>query len=221
MAQIDVYNQALSAIGTKSKFATIADAGVEIETCNLWFQPVRDLVLSAAPWSAAKATAKLVVAVERDTAADWVATDPPPGWLFSYTLPADIARPRYLSQFGRFELGVSSANVKQLFTNEEDAILIYTKRQTDTTLWDHDLTMAIIYALAAHMCMKLTGKHERGKILEERANEFIMNARLNDANSQDVMVDTIVPWHAARGAASLEGSRYIFPSGPAVNVGWF
>lgn len=217
----EVCNKALGLLGTKNKVASISEQSVEAEVCNLWFTTVRDIVLRAAHWTSASAAAKLVVAVERNPEADWVATDPPPGYLFAYTLPADILIPRYLSGYGRFELSMSSGNVKRLNSNTEDAILIYTKQQTDVTKWDSDLETTIEFALASYICLKLTGKQDRLEAMVNMANQRIMTARLNDANSQEMIQDTVAPWHAARGIAIASDPRYIFPYGPLVNVGDF
>lgn len=216
-----IYNKALSAIGTKASVAATSEATVEAQTCTLWYETVRDMVIAAAPWTSASATASLALFVTRDTAADWVATDPPPGFLYTYDVPGDMLRPRYLTDYGRFEIGMSSANARRLYTNTENAILTYTKRQASVTNFDVELEMAIVFALAAHICMKLTGKRERTSDMLELANARIIGARLNDANSQELIQDTVAPWHAARGIGLSSDNRYIFPYGPLINVGWF
>lgn len=213
-----IYNSALSSIGTKQRVTLPTERSVEAEECTLWYAQVRDKVLAAAHWTSASAAQRLALQVERDTAVDWVVTDPPPGWLFAYSLPNDMVIPRYLTDYGRFTLGSASTGEKQLYTNTENAILIYTKRIESVDAWDIDLRMAIIFTLGAHVCMKLTGKHERLKIALEQANNLIMGARINDANAQEMQFDTVAPWHAARGVNALSDFRYIFPYGPLVNV---
>lgn len=217
---VDVYNGALDAIGAKNA-VTAAETSVEAQACTRWYDKVRQKVLRAGPWPEAQTTALLTLAVERDTAADWVVTDPPPGWLYAYLQPATLLAPRYLSDYGRFQQVVSPASIKWIVSNTEDAILTYTKDETTVDQWSVELRLAIEYALAAAVCVKLTGKHERLKIVAEEANRLILQARVNDANNQEVQQETVAPWHAARGVDISSGSRYIFPFGPLVNVGNF
>lgn len=220
MAAVDVYNGALSAIGAKS-VASIAETSVEAQTCTVWYDRTRRKVLRAAPWPAALITDHLTLAVERDTAEEWADTDPPPGWLYAYLQPVNLLTPRYLADYGRFQQTVSLASIKWIVTNTEDAILTYIKDETASDQWGYELEIAIVYALAANICIKLTGKHERAKMMAEEANRLILEARVNDANAQEMQMDTVAPWHAARGVSAVNESRYIFPFGPLVNVGFF
>lgn len=222
MAAIDVYNSALDAIGTKSNFSSIADTSVEIASCNQWYDQVRKLVLCAAPWTSTTVISPLVVAVERDTAEDWVVTDPPPGYLFAYTVPGDMLHPLWMADYSHFSITQSSGNVKRINSNTEDAIFYYTRDQTDTAKWDASLSMAITFTLAAYITMKLTGKKWIKEDMVAQANGLIMSARLISANSIDnVLPDTVAPWHAARGVNAISEPRYIFPYGPSVNLAFF
>jgi hypothetical protein len=217
-----VYNAALSAVGTKTGFTSTAQPGVEIEMCNLWYAASRNHVLRAAFWPEVSRIAKLVVAVTRDPEVDWAVDDPPPGYLYSYAVPADMHLPRYMTDFSPFELGKTSTEDVRIYSNADPAILVYTKHETDDTEYEGDLLMCIIYALAANICVKLTGKVDRAKRLQESANQLILNARLTVANIGDnQMPDWVAPWHAARGVPSVSESRYIFPYGPLINVAWF
>lgn len=97
-SQIELCNQALSLLGTRSTIASINEASTEARQCKLLFDTTRDAVLRAAPWSfatAMEAGALLKSAPgtpENPTAAGTVwnsATTPPPPWLYTYAYPAD------------------------------------------------------------------------------------------------------------------------------------
>lgn len=221
MAVIDIYNSACGAIGTRSKFATVNDAGTEMEACNLYYDRVRKLILCAAHWTFATGAAKLVAAVERDPNVAWAVTDPLPGWLYSYTVPVDMLYPQHMSDFSQFVVTQSSSNVKRINSNTETAIFIYTKDQTNPTTWDPPFESALVFGLAALICVKITGKHERMKLMEEKANQLILQARLADANVNNQVSDWIAPWHVARGFEGGSETRYIHPYGPLINAAYF
>lgn len=216
---VELYNLALSSVGTKALVSSPDEASREAEVCTLWYATVRDSVLRAAPWSSARASKRLALQVERDVDEDWVATDPEPGWRFAYSTPSDMIAPRYLSNFDRFALAVSSTNSRTILTNTENAILVYTKRQEQVQMWDISLYLAVAYALAAHIAMHLHGKPDRAQLAQEKANAFIMQARLDAANAVQEQYQTVPDWITARGYAGAAPSvRFIYEYGPLIAV---
>jgi hypothetical protein len=59
--------------------------------------------------------------------------------------------------------------------------------------------MAIVYGLAANICMPLCGKPARAKALADKANELVMSARVDAANSNNESYESIPDWIMARG----------------------
>lgn len=215
--ELQVYNLALSAIGTRSSITSGTD-GREGELCSLWYPQVRDQVLKAAPWSSARASSRLSVQAERDTDEDWVTGDPEATYAFAYNLPSDFLYPRHLATYQRFQLGVLN-NVRVLFSNEEDTILIYTKQETRPHLWDHDLAMAIVWGLAAAICVPLNGKSSRMKEMLALADDAILKAKVMEANADHWEAEAMPEWLTARGAANPGyPNRYVFPAGPALST---
>lgn len=216
---VDIYNLALAASGSRSRVSATTESSREAEECTLWYAEVRDQVLRAAFWPGARANQRLALRVERDADEDWVSTDPDPGYVYAYGVPADIIAPRYLSTFERFIISTSSDNSKVLCANTENAILTYTKRQTNINLWDAQLKMAIIYALAAHISTPLHGKNSRADRVEARANALILEARAAAGNTDEALHDTVPEWIAARGSAfATPPDRFIYPYGPLIQV---
>ena len=214
LSVVEIYNQALSLAGTRSRLTTIGDISREAELCNQWYGTVRDQVFRAAHWSCAKKAKRLAVSVERDFGEDWTESDPLPGWRFAYGLPSDMMIPRYLSAYAKFELGaIGSTNV--LMTNEEETILVYNALIEDTSRWDMLLTSAVFSALAAMITKPLTGSSTKSKDLYGLANERIMLAREAAANDDHIEFESLPPWLTARGIGGpMDPSRYIYPLGP-------
>lgn len=214
-SEVDIYNLALSAIGARALLSTKDDTGREGEVCRLWYPEVRQQLLHAAPWSFATGAHRMTEAKERDVAEDWVEADPEPGWRFTYTIPTDMLRPRYLTTFDRFKLTTDTSGTAVIVSNDEEAILIYTVNHTDVGKWDANFTMAIGYALASHIALPLQGKPERARHLLELANMKIVEARASLGNENEFQYESVPEWIRARGyAISTPETRYLYPFGP-------
>ena len=218
MDKTGVFNLALDASGSRHTVTAPTEKSREAEICNRWYDPVVDQVLSAAFWPTGRGNERLALQAERDPGEAWVETDPDPGWLYSYAAPSDMLHPRHMSDYSRFVLG-TTANERRILTNTPDAILTYSARQTNVGLWDPELLMAIVYALAAHITLPLQGKPARAQLVGDKANQLILQARVSAANSDENQQDSIPPWLSARGyTGELAVSRYIYPYGPLINV---
>lgn len=221
-SEVQIYNRALNAIGDKDNVAAVDEASRQAEVCNLWFGVVRDKVLAAAPWPVARSFHRLALLKERDDTLEWASDDPEPGFRFAYAAPSDMIRPRYLTTFERFSLSLYNDGIEDalaIMANVETPILAYTKRQTTPGLWDIDLEMAITYALAAYISMPLHGKSARAKQALDQANALILDARIQQANSDDNQFDSVPDWIQARGfSGSSPLSRFLYPFGPMISA---
>lgn len=218
--EVSVYNLALNAVGTRSNVASPNERSREAEVCRLWFGPVRDQVLRAAPWPSCKAWQRLALLKERDTSLEWTEGDPDPQYAYAYAAPSDMIAPRFMASYTRFSLQSYPGNKKAIMANEPDALLCYTKRQEVIGLWDTGLQMAIVYGLAAYIAMPLHGKAGRAQNALNQANNLILDARTNAANDSDDPVASIPSWIAARGYGSSGlDVRYIYPSGDLFSMG--
>lgn len=216
--EVSIYNMALNAVGTRDNIAATTEESREAEVCRLWFGPVRDHVLRAAPWPSTRAYQRLALLAERDDTLAWAEGDPEPGFRYAYAAPTDMVYPRNLNTFGRFVLGVHE-DQRAIFTQDELALLAYTKQQTNIALWDVQLKMAIVHALAAFIAMPLHGKAGRARQAQDTANSLILEARVNAANTDENVYETIPDWIAARGyAGSAPNTRFIYPYGPMINA---
>jgi hypothetical protein len=218
--EVSIYNLALSLVGTRSNVALPNEKSREAEICRLWFGPVRDRVLRAAPWPSTRAWSRLPLLKVRDSDQAWVADDPAPEFLFAYGVPSDMLAPRYLAGYQRFSLSSYPGNRLAIMTNQEDALLCYTSRQVVIGLWDTALQTAVVNALAAHIAMPLHGKASRAREALDQANSAIMQAREEAANIDMAPVETIPPWIQARGyGGSLSETRYFYPYGNLFSAG--
>lgn len=149
------------------------------------------MVLEDFDWPFAKTIAALAL----------IESDPDDGveWAYSYTWPSDCKKPRYIVDGNleatteapriAFEEG-ADGSVKRILTNEEDAILAYTKLVTDVTLWSDRFSLAFSYKLAALAASTLaggdpTGLGQKAEAMYERemskAKAFYLNMRQRGA----------------------------------------
>lgn len=217
-----LFNLALSSVGARTDISSPSEQSQEAATCQLWYPQVRKQVLAGAHWPSATKTKKLAVLVDRNTAnTDWADGDPQPGFRFSYGLPSDYLRARFLTDYSRFVITDYDGNNKALATNKETALLTYTFDQTNPLQWDAELSSAIMFALAAYICMPLTGKAARAKTMIERSNALIMSAREGAANTNAVTYDVVPDFIKARGyTENLQPTQYVYQTGSLLDASY-
>ena len=220
MDEVSIYNLALDAVGTRSRVSLPTENSREAEVCRLWFGPVRDRILRAARWPSAKAWGRLALLKERNGDAAWVSDDPEPGFTYAYGVPSDMLAPRNLAGYQRFNLSSYPGAKLAIMTNEAAALLCYTKKQEVISLWDPGLQIAIVWGLAAYIAMPLTGKANRVRNAIQEANNLLLTAREDAANTDSEMMETIPSWISARGySMTTNDTRYLYPLGSLFSVG--
>lgn len=212
--EVEIYNLALNAIGARNNVVAPDERSREAEVCRLWYKQVRDQVLAAAPWPAAMTFVRLALLSETDEEVPWASGAPQPGFQYAYSSPTDMLRPRYLTSFARFTMTSYPSGINAIMTGQVDAILAYTSKAIAIGNWDSQLQMSIIYGLAAHICMPLSGKTQRSRAMLEQANLLIETAREGAANVNDEMFEAIPDWISARGySGGYTQTRYLYPNG--------
>lgn len=214
-SEVGVYNLALNAVGETANVSSPTENSRRAEVCRLWYELVRDQVLEAAPWPEATKMRRLALAQERDED-EWETGDPQPGYAYAFVLPSDCLRPQYLTDYSPFEL--MTETTKQLHTNNPAPILRYTAVQTNVALWSSNLLMAVVYGLAGHIAQPLSGKTSMTNMLVQRANDFILAARVSSANQPQHQIEAIPDWLQGRGYAHPTTQQFFYPMGSLLNV---
>ncbi len=104
MSYVELANEALSNIGTRSTISSLSEGSVEADTVSRYYNKVRQQMLRAAPWNFARAFAALSVlkalpgTPENTSPASstWLPSYPPPPWLYTYAYPVDALMIRYV-----------------------------------------------------------------------------------------------------------------------------
>lgn len=208
-----IYNLALDALGARAKVSSPNENSREAEVCNLWFPAIRDQVLAAARWPEATKMKRLAqLSLQEDD--EWLAGEARPGYTYAYALPADCLRPQYVFDYSAFEIQHYDEESRALFTNLLAPILVYTFRNELISLWSSELKMAVVFGLSANICMTLTGKPSRTKMLLQQANANILAARESAANTNHEFMQATPDWISARGFTDpSQNTQYFYPYG--------
>lgn len=218
--EVEIYNMALSALGTFSSLAATTDRRREAEVCRIWYPLCRDRVLRSAPWSGATAFRRLALLATRDDTADWVSTDPAPGWTYAYGVPNDFIWPRSLSAYEQFEMSMIAGN-RVILSNSQSPIMAYTFRQTNVGLWDPELQVAVAYDLAAFISRSLNGSRDDQISMFRLAQEVILPARAAASNLLQRDLESSPDWLQARGGALNSPTvPFIYPSAEYITSGF-
>lgn len=146
LTDVQICNMALGHLGQTKFIATLQDRSLAADLCALYYEPARDFVLEDFPWPFATKYATLGLVEE----------DPNSDWSYSYRYPDDcVFARRLVTELGRvdpnpppFKAGADEDG-RLIYTNEEDAILEYTKLVTDTNLFPAVFAMAMSWYLAS------------------------------------------------------------------------
>lgn len=208
----NLYNQALTTVGDAPVVSDPDGTGKALEILNLWYPVARRLVFTSFHWPSLRTTRRLSRAITRDVALDWANTDPAPDYAYAFALPADCVQPQYMEDFSRFRLGaVGDENL--LFSNNAFPILNYTRDRDDPSVWDADLYLCVIWALAACVNMSKSGKMNVTQKLEQQVNEMILRGSVNVANEDDTYFEGVPQfWNGAGFSVPQMASRYYYPT---------
>lgn len=211
---LDIYNRAISAVGGKGRLSSLTDNARTREECDIWYPLVRDQVQEGAYWPACRTTARLGLLATRDFSADWASGDPETQFKYRYTLPANCLRPWHLVDYQYFSYNYDDSRGELVLdTNAENAVLVYAVRNTNPGLWSATQVAATVFGLAAYIARPVTGQSGVEDRMFRSANDQLLIAQSDAANSQGFRLETTAPGHYFRGYEDSNQTRYFYPHG--------
>ncbi len=219
-SKTELFNLAAQVLGARGRLVSTTARSRYIDVFELWYPPVRKHVFSAAYWPSTAKFLHLTLSGERlGTEVVWSPADPAPGFKYSFGLPADMLRPRFLSSGRHFSMHMQG-DKRVLNTSEQSPLLHYTFDNTDISSWENTLYMSVAYAIAAETALALTGKPSYVQLAAQKANRYILEARALAANEEEDQKITAASWHTARGFfGAPDPVRYLYPHGELVDLG--
>lgn len=177
---VSICNMALARIGVSSFISNLNEASNEARVLNLFYEQMRDFALRDHYWNFAR---RHVVLADAGTA--------PTNWAFKYTYPSDCLKARFIAVPGirtprndqriPFEIA-SEGSQRVIYTNQQQAELVYTARITDPTLFDPIFESALSYLIASEVAMPLTVKESVAKQARDAYERVKSQAAAHSAN---------------------------------------
>jgi hypothetical protein len=133
-----------------------------------------------------------------------------------FSAPSWVPPPNVTLQPQRFVCGIDTIDgqdTKVVLSMQDQAIGVYTKRITNPALWDDRFRDGFIAALAARLCIPVSGNLKLIPELKQEAMRTLLDARLSDGNEGFTMgpdTDRVPDWIRIRGYAGdwMTGSYY-------------
>jgi hypothetical protein len=227
-SDIDLCNQALLAIGTRSYIVSFDETSAEARACARLYSDTRTKVLRQAPWGFARKDVVLTIQAAASGTPEnpngpvvWNDTLPPRPWQYAYLYPEDCVFVRKVYQSPqatqvqrfsnqgaffspdetRFNFTIGQvAGVKTILTDARQALLTYTFSATEVDQFDPLFSEALVKSLAAELVFPLTGSANAKATFIQEAMLAINEARVAAANEETTSDDRVPSWIEARGS---------------------
>ncbi len=196
---VTIANLALSHCGAQQFITSLDDTTQEAALCNLHYEPCRDAVLGVLHWPFAKRYVALAL-VEEGVAQDWSSE-----WAYVYRYPTDCTRVRRVLTGSRrdpnavpFELG-SDATGRLIYCDSEDALIAYTHRVTDVTIYPDQFCEAVAWKMASRMALPLSARADLAQAAEKQYQMALADAKILALTEERRDVQPDAEWIRARG----------------------
>lgn len=190
-SEVDISNLALSHLGDDATVSSInpPEGSAQADHCATYYPVARDSLLEMHNWGFATKRVQ-----------GGLVTSESAKWLFAYTLPSDcikvqkIVDPLSGNEDGSpFVIEVNSTDQSVVMTNVDDAVIIYTKRVTDTTKFTPNFMVALSWHLASFLAGPVI-KGDQGAAEAKRCTQM-MASFLSESRVQDAKGSRSIPTH--------------------------
>lgn len=195
---ISICNMALSNLGA-GNIQSLGEASTEARSCTQWYEHTRDTLLQAYPWRFAGTAVSLAE----------LTNDKPGAWGYSYRRPSDCLKPRFVRR--EFSTTDEQQTMQEQIQNPylvegtriycdiSPAILNYTRRVEDPSLFSPLFVTALSFALTVNLAMPITQDPKIRNDAYQIAEQMRERAAAADANEQRETSDHDSEFHAVRG----------------------
>ena len=164
---VQICNSALNQLGASSITALTEDSK-NARICNERYETIRDAVYRSHPWNCL--VKRVQLAQDTDTPA-W-------GFTYQYTLPSDCLRVLQIKDYN----SDYKIEGRKLLIDESDVYLIYIAIETDVNQLDILLRETISAGLAQDIAYALTSNLQVTKLMAEKYQAKLSEARHTDAS---------------------------------------
>lgn len=221
-SEVDICNLALGNLGDDATVASLdpPEGSAQADHCARFYPLARDLMLDAHRWGFSTRRASLAL----------LSAAPPSAWLYAYALPGDAlnlisvlapdapddnsAAMPVFSTYGcapinqpgiytpqPFVTETAADGTPVLYTNQANAVLRYTARVTDPSLFPPTFVQGLAMRLASMLAgpvLKGDDGIKAAALWSDRADKWLAQAKESDANQQHQQVMQAPSWIANR-----------------------
>lgn len=239
---VSVANISLQAMGAQATISNINEGSTQSNAVNIYFSFLFSMLGRTANWNCLRQQNPLtLLAAAKGTPENQNGTTlpfPPQPWLYSYSLPPDCLRARFIVPIIPNGAGSGTPLTTATFTNEptmpvqqipfkvaygtdqsgnpiqvvltnlSQAQMVYTVNQQNPQIWDSMFTAAFVATLAAWLVPALSMDKAMIGIQSKIATELVMQARVSDGDEGSTCQDHIPDWIRARSAGAGYGYGY-------------
>lgn len=188
-SDVDICNLALGFLGDEAEVAALTESSAQAAYCKRFYPMARDTVLQMGQFG---------FSLRRAALAEDLVDDVPNSWSFAYTVPNGcISKIALLPPNATNDTtdmqdyaveAIDDAGHEVIYTNQEQAVLRYVQRVTDTTRFQPLVVIAIARLLASYLAGPLI-KGSAGTDIGLKQMEIFMKTSMpaavaDDANSQ-------------------------------------
>lgn len=190
-SEVEIANLALANLGDRATVASLdpPEGSAQAEHCARFYPVARDALLELHPWNFATRRAALALLAET-----------PVAWLYAYSLPADCIKVQAVQlpesttdSTEHFAIGLNDDGQRVLYTNIDEAVVRYTARVEDTTLFTPLFTLTLSWKLSAMIAGPIL-KGDAGAAEAKRC-DAVMAAYLGQARVSDSAQRVAPPTH--------------------------
>lgn len=187
-----ICNQALSHLGERGDTVSSIESpsNKQERHCNILYEPARDFVLAAFDWHFAR---KYIALSEASIDDD----EHIGGWTYAYHYPSDCAAPRKIYEAVETNDGIEwdtmlkhDNSAVYILTDEDDAVLVYTAKVEDVTLFTPAFDAMLSWKLASDLAMPITSDTKMASAMMAVYNAYNNRAEVVDAKSRNITKST-------------------------------
>lgn len=217
---VNVCNAGLSHLGNARRVVSLTppDGTVEADLCATFYPMAVAELLEAADWSFARARGALALNVSN-------ASDV---WAYAYTLPTDCVKPRRILTGNALALDQDGETFDVegtvLYSNKEDAVLLYTRSISNPALHSPTFNTALGYLMAAYLAgpiIKEEAGASAGATFRKAALDIAVRAKAIDANRTAIGLHHTPSAILARGgnvgSSAPASTSYSYETGYVIN----
>ena len=175
---VQICNSALNQLGASS-ITALTENSKNARICNERYETIRDAVYRSHPWNCL--VKRVQLAQDSDTPA-W-------GFTYQYTLPSDCLRVLQIKDYN----SDYKIEGRKLLIEQSEVYLIYLAIETDVNQLDILLRETISAALSQDMAYAITSNLQVAKLMAEKYQAKLSEARHTDASEGYNTDPTLAP----------------------------